>query len=62
MFEKHEVGDLINPDIVLFFTATTCFKQMKPLVKEFFRILQGLSKMEMEKGASHNLHVEPSAK
>ena len=35
---------------------------MKPLVREFFRTLQGLSETEMEKAALHILHVTPTAK
>src|SRR6202048_2171168 len=56
VFEKHEMGELIDPDTDIFFNRTSCFKQMKPLVREFFRTLQGLSETEMEKVALHILH------
>ena len=62
MFEKHERGDLIDPDTGMLFNAAACFKQMKPLVREFFRTLQRLSKTEMGMAASHILHVELLAK
>ena len=62
VFEKHETGDLIDPDTGLRFSATARFKQLKPLMREFFRTLQGLSEREMGKAATHILHVEPSAK
>ena len=62
VFEKHETGELIDPDTGIFFNRTSRFKQMKPLVREFFRTLQGLSETEMEKAASHILHVAPTAK
>jgi hypothetical protein len=62
VFEKHETGELIDPDTGIFFNQTTRFKQMKPLVREFFRTLQGLSETEMEKAAAHILHFTPTAK
>ena len=60
VFEKHETGVLIDPDTGVFFNPSLCFKQMRPLVTEFFRTLQGLS--ETEKVATHILHREPTAK
>ena len=42
--------------------STIRFKKMKPLVKKYFRTLQGLSETEMEKAASYILHFEPTAK
>ena len=39
VFEKHERGDLIDPDTGMLFNAAARFKQMKPLVREFFRNL-----------------------
>ena len=62
VFEKHETRDLIDLNTSMLFNRTTRFKQMKPLVREFFRTLQGLSETEMGKVATHILHVEPSAK
>ena len=62
VFEKHETGDLIDPETHLLFNHSSNFKQMKPLVREFFRTLQGLTETEMGKAASHMLHVEPTAK
>src|ERR1700738_1783494 len=59
VFEKHETGDLIDPDTGMPFNQTVRFKQMKPLVRKFFRSLQGLSETEMEKAAFHILHVHP---
>ena len=62
VFEKHETGDLVDPDTGLRFNATSRFKQLKPLMREFFRTLQGLSETDMGKAATHILHVEPTAK
>ena len=62
MFEKHETGELMDPDTRMFFNATSRFKQMKPFVREFFRTLQGLSETEMGKAAAHILHFEPTVK
>lgn len=62
VFERHEKGELIDPDTGVFFNASAKFRHMKPLVREFFRSIQGLSETEMEKAASHILHQEPTAK
>ena len=62
VFDKHETGDLIDPDTGCLYSQTSRFTQMKPLVREFFRALQGLSETEMGKAASHILHVQPTAK
>ena len=62
VFEKHETGALIDPNTGSLYNQTSRFKQMKPLVREFFRALQGLSETEMGKAAFHILHVEPTAK
>ena len=62
VFEKHEIGELIDPDTGVLFNLCSHFKQMKPLVRGFFRALQGLSETEMEKAASHILHSAPTAK
>ena len=62
VFEKHESGGLMDPDTLLLFNKNTRFKQMRPLVREFFRTLQGLTEAKMEKAADHILHVEPTAK
>ena len=62
VFKKHENGDLIDPDTALKFNANKNFKCMKPLVRDFFRTLQGLMESEMEKAASHILHSEPTTK
>jgi hypothetical protein len=62
VFEKHERGDLFNPNIGVLFSASARFKQIKPLVRELFRTLQGLSETKMRKTASHILHVESTAK
>ena len=62
VFERHETGDLIDPDTGVFFNRDSRFKQMKPLVREFFRSLQGLTETEMEKAATHILHSAPTAK
>ena len=56
VFEKHETGDLIDPDTCMLFNSATRFKAMKPLMREFFRSLQGLSEAEMGKAATHILH------
>lgn len=56
VFERHEKGDLMDPDTNLYFSGTSHFKQMKPLVREFFRTLQGLTETEMGKAARHILH------
>ena len=62
VFEKHETGDLINPDTGMPFNQTTHFKQMKPLVREFFIALQGLLETEMGKATFHILYMQPTAK
>lgn len=62
VFEKHETGDLVDPDTNFPFNCASNFKQMKPLVREFFRTLQGLTETEMGKAASHILHSGPTAK
>ena len=62
VFENHETGDLIDPNTKILYNQTARFKQMKPLVREFFRALQGLSETEMGKTAFHILHVQPTAK
>ena len=36
VFEKHETGELIDPDTGVIFNLCSRFKQMKPLVREFF--------------------------
>ena len=61
VFDKHQTGDLIDPDTGCLFNEVQRFK-MKPLVREFFRTLQGLSETEMGKAAQYILHVEPTAK
>ena len=38
VFEKHETGDLIDPDTGNWFRVPSNFKQMRPLVREFFRV------------------------
>ena len=35
---------------------------MKPLVGEFFRTLQGLNKIEMERATMYILHIVPTTK
>jgi hypothetical protein len=62
VFEKHEKGDLMDPDTRELFSASPRYKPLKPLVREFFRSLQGLSETDMGKAASHILHVEKTAK
>ena len=62
VFEKHETGDLIDPDTGLVFNSSSRFKQLKPLMREFFRTLQGLSETDIGKTATHILHVKPTAK
>ena len=39
VFERHESGDIIDPDTGLPFNKATNFKSMRPLVREFFRHL-----------------------
>ena len=62
VFEKHERGEIIDPDTLEYFCANEKFKAMRPLVREFFRHLQGLSETEMLKAATHILHEAPTAK
>ena len=62
VFEKHERGDLIDPDTNMRFNQAPRFKEMRPLVREFFRNFQGLSETEMVKAASHIQHAAPTAK
>ena len=51
MFEKHKTKDVIDLDTNLLFNFNSKFKWMKPLVKEFFRIVQGLTKTKLGKAA-----------
>ena len=62
VFKKDKNWDLINPDTSQKFNADKKFKCMNPLVKEFLKNLQGLTEKEMEKAASHILHLEPTTK
>jgi hypothetical protein len=62
VFEKHEKGDLMDPDTRELFSASLRYKPLKPLVREFFRSLQGLSESDIGKAASHIPHVEKTAK
>lgn len=62
VFERHESGDIIDPDTGLPFNKAKNFKSMRPLVREFFRHLQGLTENEMAKAATHILHERPTAK
>lgn len=47
VFQKHKMGDLIDLNIGMLFNLGSHFKQMKRLVREFFRIFQGLTEAEM---------------
>ena len=62
VFEKHEAGDLVDPETGTSFNKSSNFKQMKPLVREFFRTLQGLNETEMERAAVYILHSTPTLK
>ena len=62
VFEKHEAGDLVDPETGLGFNKSSTFKQMKPLVREFFRTLQSLNETEMERAAFYILHNSPTQK
>jgi len=62
VFEAHEGGDLIDPDTGELFSSSPRYKPLKPLMREFFRTLQGLTETEMEKAATHILHTMPTAK
>lgn len=62
VFERHERGELIDPDTGDFYCKNPKFTRLKPLVREFFRVLQGLSESEMEKAATHILHEGSTAK
>ena len=62
VFEKHETGELIDPDTGVFYNLVPRFRQLRPLVREFFRTLQGLTESETEKAAVHILHHAPTAK
>ncbi len=62
VFERHERGDIIDPDTGVFFSENEKFRAMRPLVREFFRHLQGLSETELLKAATHILHEAPTAK
>lgn len=62
VFERHETGDLIDPDTGKFFREANGFTFMKPLVREFFRALQGLSEYDIGRAAFHILHSEATPK
>ena len=62
VFKKHKTGNLIDTNTNMFFNVNSTFKQIKPLVGEFFKIVQGLTKIEMGKTVSHILHVMPTTK
>ena len=62
VFEKFEAEDLIDPDTNKYYSENPRFKQLKPLVREFFRVLQGLTESEMGKATDHMLHSKPTAK
>ena len=62
-FQKTQNGGTsIDPDSNILYNQTARYKQKKPLVREFFRALQGLSETEMGKAASHILHVQSTVK
>ena len=61
-FEAFEAGHLIDPDTNKPYNDHPRFKQMKPLVREFFRVLQGLTESEMVKAADYMLHRKPTAR
>ena len=61
VFERHETGELLDPDTGELFNMVPKFKSMKkPLLREFFRALQGLSEIEMGKAATYMLHDSPT--
>ena len=62
IFERHEKGELIDLDTSEYYCKNPKFTRLKPLVREFFRALQGLSESEMEKAATHILHEGSIAK
>jgi hypothetical protein len=62
IFELHESGGLVDPDTQKIYKEGKGYTAMKPLVREFFRSLQGLSENDIEKAATHILHKEPTAK
>lgn len=62
VFEAHEEGELIDPDTGHFYRENPRYKPLKPLMREFFRQLQGLTETEMGKVADHILHTRPTAK
>jgi hypothetical protein len=41
VFERHESGDLINPDTLEAYNKVHKFKPLKPLLREFFRSSAG---------------------
>ena len=41
VFERHETGELLDPNTGVLFNMAPKFKSMKPLLREFFRSLQG---------------------
>jgi hypothetical protein len=62
IFKLHESGGLVDPDTHKPYKEGDRYTAMKPLVREFFRSLQGLSENDMEKAATHILHKEPTPK
>lgn len=53
MFKKHKNVDHIDLGSNLLFDFNSNFKQMKPLVREFFRNMQGLTKRDGEGRIPH---------
>ena len=62
VFKAHEEGELIDPDTGELFNKSPCYKPLKPLMRGFFKTLQGLTETEMGKAATHILHNMPTAK
>ena len=53
VFEAHKSGDLIDPDTGELYILAFCFLSLKPVMRQFFKTLQGLTKIEMGKAATH---------
>jgi hypothetical protein len=62
IFEHHKKGGLVNPDTGKPHNEGARYTAMKPLVREFFRSLQGLSENDIEKAATHILYKETTPK
>ena len=58
LFDAHNNGDIINPDSEETYKSDTKSK-VPPILREFFRFLQGLQDSELYRAAQHILSETP---